>query len=294
MDTRTRPAPHDHDHDHEHDQTHRHGSESHGHPAPGKKHDHAHRHDHGHGHADACCGATALPPASPAPAGGTRRRIPDMDCAVEANEIRGLVEGLPGVDDLHFDLKARVLTISADAEAAAQAFARIEGAGFRTQALDTEGEDGAAAHAPLSGQPGLPRLIAALVLALAAEATAFAAPEGLVAQGLGMGMAAAAIALSGFDVYRKGLVALRHGRLNINALMTVAVTGAALIGQWPEAAMVMALYAIAELIEARAAERARGAIRDLLDTGPDQTLARQADGSWQPKAIGEILSLIHI
>ena len=103
-----------------------------------------------------------------------------------------------------------------------------------------------------------------------------------------MGMAAAAIALSGFDVYRKGLVALRHGRLNINALMTVAVTGAALIGQWPEAAMVMALYAIAELIEARAAERARGAIRDLLDTGPDQTLARQADGSWQPKAIGEI------
>ena len=58
-----------------------------------------------------------------------------------------------------------------------------------------------------------------------------------------------AIWLAGFDVYKKGLTALRHGRLNINALMTVAVTGAFLIGQWPEAAMVMALYAAAERIE---------------------------------------------
>ena len=54
-------------------------------------------------------------------------------------------------------------------------------------------------------------------------------------------LAAVAIALAGFSVYGKGLSALRQGRLNINALMTVAVTGAFLIGQWPEAAMVMAL-----------------------------------------------------
>ena len=39
--------------------------------------------------------------------------------------------------------------------------------------------------------------------------------------------------------------------LNINALMTVAITGAFVTGQWPEASMVMALYAIAELIEAK-------------------------------------------
>src|SRR3546814_15194843 len=67
----------------------------------------------------------------------------------------------------------------------------------------------------------------------------------------------------------KGFFALRHGRLNINALMTVAVTGAFLIGQWAEAAMVMALYAIAELIEARAVDRARNAIKGLLDLAPE-------------------------
>ena len=95
-----------------------------------------------------------------------------------------------------------------------------------------------------------------------------------------MALAAAAIALSGFSVYGKGLAALRQGRLNINALMTVAVTGAFLIGQWPEAAMVMALYAIAEAIEARAVDRARGAIKSLLALAPEQAEVRQDDGNW--------------
>lgn len=62
--------------------------------------------------------------------------------------------------------------------------------------------------------------------------------------------------------------------------MTVAVTGAFAIGQWPEAAMVMALYAIAELIEARSVDRARNAIKGLLDMTPEKTEVRQADGSW--------------
>jgi Cd2+/Zn2+-exporting ATPase len=62
--------------------------------------------------------------------------------------------------------------------------------------------------------------------------------------------------------------------------MTVAVTGAFLIGQWPEAAMVMALYAIAELIEAGSVDRARNAIKKLLDITPETAELKQADGSW--------------
>jgi len=62
--------------------------------------------------------------------------------------------------------------------------------------------------------------------------------------------------------------------------MTVAVTGAFAIGQWPEAAMVMALYAIAEAIEARAVDRARNAIKGLLAMAPEEAAVRQADGAW--------------
>jgi len=119
-------------------------------------------------------------------------------------------------------------------------------------------------HDHSDGSGGAWRLGGALLLALGAEVLGFFAPDTQVWEAAGLVVAASAIWLAGFDVYKKGLTALRHGRLNINALMTVAVTGAFVIGQWPEAAMVMALYAIAEAIEARAVDRARNAIKGLL------------------------------
>jgi Cd2+/Zn2+-exporting ATPase len=78
--------------------------------------------------------------------------------------------------------------------------------------------------------------------------------------------------------------------------MSVAVTGAFLIGQWPEAAMVMALYAIAELIEARAVDRARNAIKGLLDMAPEQALMRGEDGAWTvtPVAAVPLQALVRI
>ena len=95
-------------------------------------------------------------------------------------------------------------------------------------------------------------------------------------------------------MFRKGLAALRQGRLNINALMSVAVTGAFLIGRFPEAAMVMALYAVAEAIEARAVQRARQAITSLMALAPDEAEIRQSDGRWQrvsasAVAIGDVV-----
>ena len=134
--------------------------------------------------------------------------------------------------------------------------------------------------------PGLPRIGAALVLALAAEAVHALAPGGWAA--VGMGLAMAAVLLSGLSTYLKGVNALRRGRLNISALMAVAVTGALLIGQWPEAAMVMALYALAEHLEARAVDRARGAIGGLLQMAPDTVEQRAADGTWQAVAAAEV------
>jgi Cd2+/Zn2+-exporting ATPase len=133
------------------------------------------------------------------------------------------------------------------------------------------------------------RLVLALCLAIAAEALAFGFPTTGLAKWLGMALAAAAIGLSGFSVYGKGVAALRNGRLNINALMSVAVTGAFLIGQWPEASMVMALYAIAEIIEARAADRARNAIKNLLALAPEEAEVHQPNGNWVRVAAKDVL-----
>src|SRR5574340_277487 len=53
-------------------------------------------------------------------------------------------------------------------------------------------------------------------------------------------------------------------------------------------AMVMALYAVAERIEARAVGRARHAIAALLALAPVQARVRQADGRWQDVAVAAV------
>ena len=244
----------------------------------------------------ACCGASDHAPAASASVplgGGQRFRIPAMDCASEESEIRRAVEGIPGVLGLRFQLGERSLRIAGEPQAALAAVEAIRNSGFEVHAWPDATESSNAGdgsdhgHDAATGS-GLPRLLAALALATAAEALSFLAPDAPWSKWAGLAVAAAAIGLAGFGTFRKGLSALRHGRLNINALMSVAVAGAFVIGQWPEAAMVMALYAIAELIEARAVDRARNAISGLLALSPDTADLRQPDGTWKSAPVGSV------
>src|SRR5690606_34827971 len=106
----------------------------------------------------------------------------------------------------------------------------------------------------------LQRLALALTLALLEEITELVRPDYTGWSIAGMGLAVLAIALAGTAVFRQGGSALMHGNLNINALMTVAVTGAFLIGGWTEGALVMGLYSLGEYIEHRSGECGRYAI----------------------------------
>jgi len=265
----------------------------------------AHSHSHAHAHApahDRCGGAPAVPHAAQdccaAPDFSTSGRaagepvapntflISTMDCTVEESEIRQAVEPIPGIRGLHFRLNQRTLRIEGSDDAVTAALAAIRKAGFAPVAVKASaGGDGAPAAAYSTSYA---RYAAALVFALIAESISFFAPETTAWKAAGMALAAAAIWLAGLETYSKGLTALRHGKLNINALMSVAVTGAFIIGQWPEAAMVMALYAIAELIEARAVDRARNAIKGLVDLAPDDAEIQQVDGSWQRVKAAEV------
>jgi Cd2+/Zn2+-exporting ATPase len=77
---------------------------------------------------------------------------------------------------------------------------------------------------------------------------------------------------------RKAWSALRVGSLDINVLMLVAAAGAVLLGQWSEAATVVFLFALAQALEARTLDRARSAIRALMDLTPSEALVRDGAG----------------
>jgi Cd2+/Zn2+-exporting ATPase len=85
---------------------------------------------------------------------------------------------------------------------------------------------------------------------------------------------ALAIASGGVYSARRALHAARALALDINVLMLVAVFGAMVLGEWGEGACVVFLFALAQLLEARAMERARGAIRALMDLTPADALVR--------------------
>lgn len=246
--------------------------------------EHKHEHDHAHDHAHSGIHPTAS--AMPdVPTGMIAYRISTMDCASEESEIRRALEPIEGIRGLSFQLGARTLAVDAPSDLLPTILDSIRKAGFDPQPV-TINPEGSQKHADDAHgfSSGLARMIGALVLAIGAESISFFAPDAQPLKALGMVIAAIAIGLAGLDTYKKGWFALKSRKLNINALMTVAVTGAFLIGQWPEAAMVMALYAIAELIEAKAVDRARNAIRGLLALAPE-TAEVQEESGWQTRSV---------
>ena len=210
----------------------------------------------------------------PAGARLSRFRIEQMDCPTEQGLIEARLGKMSGVHTLEFNLLSRVLGVwheLADEQVLRTAISEL---GFSAQPLDQN--EPLASTAVTPNKPWWPLALAG-VAALAAELLHLTeiAPQWVVA-----GVALLAILLCGLSTYKKGWVALKNRNLNINALMSIAVTGAVLIGQWPEAAMVMFLFALAELIEAKSLDRARQAIHGLLALTPEQATVLQPDGRW--------------
>lgn len=203
----------------------------------------------------------------------TRIRIEQMDCPTEEKLIRDKLANQKGISNLQFNLLQRTLVVDHVPELLPQLMAAIQELGLSPVVEESADRQ---EPTPTKKKHWWPLAIAGIA-AVSAEIIHFGqlAPEWAVAA-----LAIVGIALSGLGTYKKGWIALKNRNLNINALMSIAVTGAVLIGQWPEAAMVMVLFAVAEVIEARSLERARNAIRGLMDLSPERATFLQADGSW--------------
>ena len=242
--------------------------------------------------ADNCCAAELVQisemGARSADAVRSTLYIEQMCCSAEAGLIRDKLARLPEILQLEFNLIQRSLTIEHQPEALQAALAAIRELGFSPQLQSEQqtSKDLAPTHKSWPWQ-----LVSAGIAALLAEVLHFTdmAPQWLIAL-----LALGAVLACGLEVYKQGWIALKNLNLNINALMSIAVTGAFLIGQWPEAAMVMVLFSIAERIEDKSLDRARNAIHGLLVLAPEQATVLQADGSWQQQELAQVAIGSHV
>ncbi|NNM67850.1 MAG: cation-translocating P-type ATPase [Spirochaetales bacterium] len=74
--------------------------------------------------------------------------------------------------------------------------------------------------------------------------------------------------LAGYPIVRKAVGALRYGIVGIETLVTIAVLGALLIGEYWEGAVVTFLFVLGNYLESRTIEKTRSTIRALLDLAP--------------------------
>ena len=199
--------------------------------------------------------------------------ISGMDCADCAVKLEKGVGRLDGVLHTAVDFTAAKMRVSYDVEQVQQTdiVDRIRRLGYRVTdeeqptavAADPGGLRGFVAFLGRKRRDALTAVSGLLIL------LAFALETAGIPVAFSHAIYGAAIVAGGFYVARRGLAGVWFNReLDMNFLMMIAAIGAAAIGAWEEGALVTFLFSLGETLEVYTMDRARGAIRSLMQLAP--------------------------
>ncbi len=193
-------------------------------------------------------------------------RVQGFTCANCAGRFERNVKELPGVADAQVNFGAAKLTVYGSATVE-----ELEKAGaFERLRVSPEKQRVEARKEPFLRRYGHVLASAALLAAGYALGERFGEENWLPPLAYG-----ASIVVGGFRLFRQGLSGLFRLRFDMNALMTIAIVGAAAIGEWGEGATVVILFAVSEALERYSMDTARRSIRSLMELAPREALIRR-------------------
>jgi Cd2+/Zn2+-exporting ATPase len=198
-------------------------------------------------------------------------KIEGMDCHEEVAILEHRLKRLTGLEALDADVMGQRLRIKYDA-------AKLS-TGSIAEAVAQTGMRAWLEHeepAPVAASAATRQRL--LVLSGASFAAGLAASYLGVPGTLTWIPFVLSIGLGGVFTAQRALLSMGSGILDIYVLMVVAVIGAMALGEWSEAASVVFLFSLAQLLESRAMDRARGAIRALMDLAPAEAIVRRNGG----------------
>jgi Cd2+/Zn2+-exporting ATPase len=197
--------------------------------------------------------------------------VDGLDCADCALHLEEALRRTPGVSEVSLNFSLARLRVVPEAGAqvipAVERVAREMGHSLQPERSETEDQ----AHAAPDRRQWLRRhrrdlatAVSGLLILLAVAASLLGLAEPVVA-----GLYVAAIAVGGFYVARAGWAALRTAHsLDMNALMAIAAIGSIFVAEWAEGAVAMFLFSLGNTLEGYTMDRARNAIRGLMDLSP--------------------------
>ena len=224
-------------------------------------------------------------------------RVQGLDCADEAAELRQTVGTLAGVRELAFDYLRGVMIVDHNESVASRSrlMEAVAAAGMRAEVWQDDAlkmvaptDDGRWRRSALTMASGC-----CLALAFACDwwtlgwRGAFGGGESGQVLIVNIFYVIAAL-LGSLIVLPKAWAAVRRGRMEINVLMVIAVTGAIIIGQFAEAATVSFLFAVSLALEAWSVGRARRAVEALMELAPETACLLRPDGTETIVPPGEV------
>jgi Cd2+/Zn2+-exporting ATPase len=194
-------------------------------------------------------------------------RVEGMDCNEEVVILERRLKPLAGLEALSADLIGQRLHVKYDA-ARLTTSAMVDAVGETGMRMWLEHDEPLLGGAALEWRWKLMMACGGLLV----TAALFSA-SGLMRVALALYLAGAAAGIA--YPLRRAVTAARSRILDINVLMVIAVVGALALGDWPEATTVVFLFAVAQWLEVRTMERARQAIRALIDLAPREALVKR-------------------
>ncbi|MCL5959208.1 MAG: cadmium-translocating P-type ATPase [Chloroflexi bacterium] len=201
-------------------------------------------------------------------------RVGKMDCPDCAALVQRTVVSIPGVQGAEVNFGAGKLRVVHD-----PSVAPLQKIAQTVTQLGHPATVESAGQAPIGlawwRQPRMVLLLVAGVLTaitfLAEEVAHLGLPELAVQVLYGTAAVTGAVYPA-----RSGLAALRQGRMTINALLVAAALGAIYLGLWEEAAGLVVIFSLGEVLEAYAVDKARGSIQALVALAPrEATVLRE-------------------
>jgi Cd2+/Zn2+-exporting ATPase len=199
-------------------------------------------------------------------------KIEGMDCREEVALLERRFKNMVGLEDFSADVMGQRLHVKYDA-------ARLSTATIADAVADTgmrawlEHEEPVTGSAPDERKRRYFVWNSGVALALGLTLDWWRPGNGVAGYLFGWSIGSGILAVG-----RRAWNSIRTRVLDINVLMIIAVAGAFLLRQYSEAAAVIFLFAVAQALEARTLERARNAVRALMDLTPADALLRDATG----------------